>query len=180
LTLDELYAPFADKSDKPNIEPISAGSMPEPYRSLLVHTHHMTVTVERFYGNAVDVIVLDTHQTGDFYSRKILLSLRGSGVVVQFGIVQIDFSCLDIAVRDEIVSQKTPLGRVLIQHNVLRTVQPVDYFRATLSQTMCQWFGLNQPQHTYGRLGVIYTNNKPAIRVAEIMAPVQRDASHTA
>src|SRR5215204_4762619 len=75
LTLDELYAHFPDRSDRPAIEPVPAESVPEPYQGLLVHTHHMTVTVEKYYGDAVDVKVLDTRHTGDFYARKILLAL---------------------------------------------------------------------------------------------------------
>jgi chorismate-pyruvate lyase len=173
LTLDELFAHFPDRSDRPAIETIPAESVPEPYMGLLVHTHHMTVTVEGFYGDAVDVKVLDARHAGDFYARKILLALRGTGQIVQFGIVQIDLSFLAPVVREEIISQKTPLGRVLIRHNVLRTVRPVEFFRATPTQVMSSWFGLDQPEPTYGRLGVIYTDHKPAIRVAEILAPVQ-------
>lgn len=180
LTLDELYAHFPDRSDRPVTETIPAESMPEPYRGLLVHTYHMTVTVEQFYCDAVDVRVLDARHAGDFYARKILLALRSSGRVVQFGIVQIDLSFLAPIVREEIISQKTPLGRVLIRHNVLRTVRPVEFFKATLSPAMCAWFGLTHPQPTYGRLGLIYTDHKPAIRVAEIMAPVRRDVSESA
>lgn len=180
LTLDELYAHFPDRSDRPATEPVHAESVPEPYRGLLVHTHHMTVAVEEFYGDAVDVKVLDTRHAGDFYARKILLALRGSGEVVQFGIVQIDMSLLAPAVREEIIGQKTPLGRVLIRHDVLRTVRPVEFFRASLSPAMSGWFGLSQPQPTYGRLGVIYTDHKPAIRVAEIMAPVRLTTSDPA
>jgi chorismate-pyruvate lyase len=177
LTLDDLYTPFPDQSDRPEVETVSAWRVPEPYRGLLVHTHHMTVTVEKFYGDAVDVQVLDVHQAGDAYARKILLRLRGSGEVVQFGIVQIDLSVLSAAVREEIVSRRTPLGRVLIRHNVLRTVRPVGYFKVTPGPVMCEWFGLDRPETTYGRLGVIYTDHKPAIRVAEILAPI-REVKH--
>jgi hypothetical protein len=177
LTLGALFAHFPDQSDRPATETIPAESVPEPYRGLLVHTHHMTVTVEGFYGDAVDVKVLDARHAGDFYARKILLALRGTGQIVQFGIVQIDLSFLAPVVREEIISQKTPLGRVLIRHNVLRTVRPVEYFKASLGPTMCGWFGLPLPESTYGRLGVIYTDHKPAIRVAEIVAPVRRTAS---
>lgn len=172
FTLDDLFALFPARSDRPDTETVPADSVPEPYKGLLVHTHHMTVTVERFYGDAVDVRVLDARHAGDFYARKILLALRGTGRVVQFGIVQIDLSFLSPVVREEIIGQKTPLGRVLIRHNVLRTVRPVVYFRALVSPAMCDWFGLREPLPTYGRLGVIYTDHQPAIRVAEIMAPV--------
>ncbi len=174
LTLDELYAHFPDRADRPVTQVLPGEAVPPPYHELLVHAHHMTVTVEEFYGGPVDVKVLDARRVGDQYARKILLVLRSTGEVVQFGIVQIDLNFLSAPVRDEIVSQKTPLGRVLIRHNVLRTVRPVEFFRATLGPTMCEWFGLPRPEPTYGRLGVIYTDHKPAIRVAEILAPVRR------
>ncbi len=174
VTLDELYAHFADRSDRPAVEPVSADRVPEPYHGLLVHTHHMTVTVEGFYGDAVDVRVIEARHAGDFYARKILLALRGTGEVVQFGIVQIDLTFLAPPVREAILAQNTPLGRVLIQHSVLRTIRPVEFFRATPAPAMARWFGLERPEPTYGRLGVIYTDHKPAIRVAEILTPVRR------
>lgn len=171
-SLDDLYALFPDRSDEPTIEPIPATELPEPYRRLLAHTHHMTVTVEKFYGSPVDVRVLEVWHHGDDYARKILLSLRPGGEVVQFGIVRIDLGVLEPIVRRQIEEQKTPLGRVLIQNNVLRTVQPTGFFRATLSPTMAEWFGLPEPVVAYGRIGVITADGKPAVRVAEILAPV--------
>jgi chorismate-pyruvate lyase len=172
FTLDDLYDLFPDRGDKPTVEPVPADEVPQPYHRLLVHTHHMTVTVEGFYVRPVDVKVLEARRDGDSYARKILLALRPDGDVVQFGLVQIDLAVLDPAVRDQILAQKTPLGRVLIQNDVLRTVRPVSFFRAIPSPAMCNWFGLSRPEPTYGRLGVIYTNHKPAIKVVEILAPV--------
>ena len=171
-SLTNLYAHFADHSDCPTFENIAANEIPEPYRWLLVHTHHMTVTVERFYSDAVNVQVLDSVQNDTSYARKILLSLNASHKVVQFGIVHIDLALLSPVVRDEIIAGKTPLGRVLIQHNVFRVVQPVRYFRAVLGSQMANWFGATTAAETYGRLGVIYTDGLPAIHVAEILAPI--------
>jgi chorismate-pyruvate lyase len=151
---------------------VGGDDIPEPYRSLLVHTHHMTVTVERFYGRPVDVTVLDAVRDGDEYARRILLELRGSGRVVQSGIVQIDLSLLSAPVRERIVEGKTPLGRVLIEHDVLRHIQPAGYLKVEPDAEMCGWFGLSEPATCYGRLGVIYTDGKPAIEVLEVLAPI--------
>ncbi len=171
-TVESLYALFPDQADRPRYTPIRGDEMPEPYRSLLVHTHHMTVTVERFYGDAVDVRVLEVARSGDEYARKILLTLHGSGEVVQLGIVQIDLSLLSDVVREQIVEGKTPLGRVLIQNNVLRHIQPAGYFRVEPSAELDRLFGRADRQPTYGRLGVIFTDGKPAIEVLEILAAV--------
>lgn len=171
-TLTDLYRYFPASADEPRIETISAEAMPEPYRGLLVHTHHMTVTVERFYDSPVDVSVLAVAREGHFYCRKIMLSLRSTHKVVQFGIVEINLDVLDPIVRAQIEEQKTPLGRVLIQNNVLRNVRPVQFFRAFPTPTMCEWFGMNHAEPLYGRVGVITTNHEPAIKVAEILAPI--------
>ncbi len=170
-TADILYALFPNSSP-PACTPIRGDQMPEPYRSLLVHSHHMTVTVERHYGGPVDVKVLDTARSGDEYARQILLELQGTRRVVQFGIVQIDLSLLSPVVRDKIVEGRTPLGRVLIEHDVLRHIQPAGYLRVEPNADLCRWFGLTEPATTYGRLGVIFTDGRPAIEVLEILAPV--------
>jgi hypothetical protein len=171
----ELYGLFPDPDSPPRVEIVSGPDVPEPYHTLLVHTHHMTVTVERFYGEPVNVRVLDSRLDRSEYARKILLSLRESGAVVQFGVVQLDLDLLSPVVRDQIVEQKTPLGRVLIQNNVFRRVQPTAYLRVVPNEAMRGWFGLAEQTVTYGRLGVIFCDGKPAIEVLEVMAPVASD-----
>ncbi len=171
-TADDLYALFPAGTDRPGFTPVAPEEMPEPYRSLLVHTHHMTVTVEGFYGQPVTVAVLDHVRCGDVYGRKILLSLKETGEVVQFGMIEVDLAALSESVRAEIVAGKTPLGRVLIENDVLRSIRPLGFYRVELDAAMCTWFGLKEPQTTYGRLGVIFTGDRPAIEVLEILAPV--------
>ena len=158
---------------------VTPEEMPEPYRQLLVHTHHMTVTVEGHYGQAVNVKVLASVRGERDYARKILLALKETGEVVQFGIIDVDLEALSENVRCEIVAGQTPLGRVLIQNDVLRSIQPVAFYRVLPSAQLCEWFGLTQPQPTYGRLGVIFTGDRPAIQVLEILAPILAPAPRT-
>ncbi|HYH67659.1 MAG TPA: hypothetical protein VD866_23380 [Urbifossiella sp.] len=172
-TLDHLYRLFPDSPDRPAAELVSAGDVPEPYHRLLVHTEHMTVTVEEFYGGPVDVRVLARRRDGDEYARKILLALRSDGSIVQFGLVRIDLGVCPPAVRDAIVDGKTPLGRVLIEHDMLRRIEPAGYLRVRLSVGMADWFAAPPGAETYGRLGVIYTGDRPVVEVLEILAPVR-------
>src|SRR4029079_8826511 len=87
--LPDLYHLFAADDPPPEHELLSPDALPEPYRGLLVHNHHMTVTVEEFFGGLVDVKVLERRHDGDTYARKILLALRSDGRIVQSGIVRI-------------------------------------------------------------------------------------------
>lgn len=171
-TFDHLYAFFPNSPDRSRAVEISAGEVPDPYHDLLVHTHHMTVTVEQFYKSPVDVSVLISQRVGNEYARKILLRTQADGKVVQFGLVRINLAVCPDAVRQEIVEGKTPLGRVLIRHDMLRRIEPVAYLRVTLAPAMAEWFGVAAGTTTYGRLGVIYTGDRPAVEVLEILAPI--------
>lgn len=176
-TLDHLYGFFPDSRDRPAAQVIPADAVPEPYRRLLVHTEHMTETVEAFYGAPVDVAVVACRRVGNEYSRKILLTLRHdprppAPRVVQFGLVRIDLGVCPEPVRAEIVAGTTPLGRVLIEHDMLRRVEPTTFLRVRLSPTMAEWFAAPPGAETYGRIGVIYTGDRPAVEVLEILAPV--------
>ncbi len=169
---DALNPLFPEAADKPFAEVVPAGDVPQPYHRLLVHTHHMTVTVEGFYGEPVDVTVLESHQAGDVYARKILLGLRRRGTVVQFGLVRIDLSACPQPVRVAILEGRTPLGRVLIENDMLRRIEPTAFLRVTLSETMAEWFDCPGETTTFGRLGVIYTGDHPVVEVLEILAPI--------
>jgi chorismate-pyruvate lyase len=171
--LATLFGLFPDQSDRPAYTPVPGDRVPEPYRGLLVHNHHMTVTVEAFYNSPVDVRILDRHVEGDDYARKILLTLRATGQVVQFGAVRIRLDLCSQPVREAIVAGRTPLGRILIQNNVLRRIEPTAFLHVEPGPGTERWFGPELGRlPTYGRLGVIFTDNRPAIEVLEIVAPV--------
>jgi chorismate-pyruvate lyase len=151
---------------------IPGDQVPPPYHGLLVHEHHMTVTVEAFYGGLVDVRILNRRLDGDAYARKILLALQGSGRVVQYGVVRIHLRYCSEAVRAEILAGQTPLGRILIRHDVLRRIEPKAYLRVIPGKALMEWFGIDRPETTYGRLAMIHCNEQPAIELLEVVAPV--------
>ena len=151
-------------------EHVPGSLVPEPYRRLLVHDEHMTVTMEEFYASAVDVRVLAQHLEGDTYAREIVLLKAGTDTVVQFGIVRFHLEYVTEPVRKEILEGHTPLGRVLIKHNVLRHID--------LGAVLRIWPGLglqrqfNSDTLTYGRLATIFCNEQPAVDLLEIPSPV--------
>jgi chorismate-pyruvate lyase len=169
--LPALFALFPPAADLPDYELVPGDAVPAPYHGLLVHEHHMTVTVEAHHGDLVNVQVLARRHTGDVYARKILLALQGNGRVVQFGIMRVHLDFCSPAVRDAIVTARTPLGRILIQHNVLRRIEPTAYLRAIPAPAMMKWFGLDRPRPTYGRLAYIHCDGRPAVELLEIVAP---------
>lgn len=169
--LMSLFALFPPGDYLAGCEVVSAQSVPEPYHQLLVHEHHMTVTVEAHHRGSVNVEVLERKVEKDHYARKILLRLQGSDKVVQFGLVRIGFAYCTPQVRVEIMSEMVPLGRVLINHDVLRRIEPTAYLRVTPGPDLIRWFGLKHATLTFGRLAMIHCDGQPAIELLEIVAP---------
>jgi chorismate-pyruvate lyase len=168
--LPTLYRMFPG-AEAPAHERVPGESVPEPYKKLLVHEHHMTVTVEAHHGKPVYLRVLGRHREGPWYARKILLLPVGTQRVVQFGIMRINLDLLDKQVRHKVLAESTPLGRILIKHNVLRRIEPTAFLRITPDAELMKHFGLSEPQPTYGRLAIIHCDEKPAVELLEIVAP---------
>src|SRR5262249_56160344 len=76
---------------------VAPEDLPPPYDRLLVHQHHMTVTVEAYHGTPVDVEVLREHRGRQTYARQSMLRLRGSRRVVQFNLMRVHFRYCDHA-----------------------------------------------------------------------------------
>jgi chorismate-pyruvate lyase len=169
VSLETLFAHFPPANDLPAYELIDADSIPSPFRELLVHEHHMTVTMEAYHGDLVDVRLLTRVHQGDSYARKIILTLRESKRIVLFGIVHIDLSVCSPAVRKAIIEAKTPLGRILIDNEVLRRIEPIAFLRVQPGPAALRWFGLERPEPLYGRLAYIHCDNQPAVELLEIV-----------
>lgn len=168
---DQLWRIFADRFERPEMVLLPGDEIPAVSRELLVHDEHMTVTVERFLSEPVRLHVLQQIQTDSHYSRAILLSGSESGRLIQFGIVRIDLTTVGDAVRQEIQAGVTPLGRILIEHDVMRSIHPSYYLKITPTGEMMALLKLADASPIYGRLATIMTHSHPAIEVLEVVAP---------
>lgn len=171
VELESLIALFYDNANLVGqIDCVSAEEVPSPSRELLAHEHHMTVTVEKYHGGPVDVQVLDSRTDGHHYSREILLTRQSDGGVVQYGIVRLDMSVLASEVRQEIEAQQTPLGHILIKHNVLRRVKLLGLCRIVSGEVVAKHFSLQPGDVVFGRTALIYCDGKPAIELLEVVS----------
>jgi chorismate-pyruvate lyase len=164
-----LHLFYQDTAEFGVIEAISAADMPTVGRKLLDHEHHMTVTVEDHHHCEVDVQVLETLFTGQAYSRKILLTKQTDSTVVQFGIVRLNFEFLATHIQQEIRAENTPLGRILINHNVLRRVELAQLWKIQVGQDLAELFRVSPNTIVYGRTAWIYCNGEPAIELLEVV-----------
>jgi len=170
--LGEFYDPetrfeeWGDCVSVPHLDP--------PYDSLLDHHEHMTVTVESHHGEKVDVVVQQHHRrrddSGDWYAREITLMTHQTGRVVQYGIVRLNVQSLAPEVWRRIESQQTPLGRVLIEHNVLREVQLCELWQIQAGRALAERLHVQVGETVFGRTALIYCDGVPAIELLEVVA----------
>jgi chorismate-pyruvate lyase len=187
-TLTAVFYPTPSGSPAPELgwfTRVEAQDMPAGYRGLLAHDGHMTVTMELCHLSKVEVEVLDRRMADDgkHYSRKILLrtpptagsSSGGSpqGRVVQFGIARMNLDCYPPDVREEVLSERTPLGRVLISHGLLMKVRLLTLWRVEPGPDLCRALEIDKPTTLYGRTAMIDIDGEPVIELLEISAPLE-------
>jgi len=171
VELEQLVGLFyQDVNDLGAFQQVEADQLSTVGRSLLAHDQHMTVTVEKRHQCSVDVVVMETRTDENHYSRKILLTRQSDGCVVQFGIVRINKAYLTKVVQDEIEKLETPLGRILINHDVLRTVKLLSLLKIECGEELANMLGLETGSLCYGRTALIYCNGSPAIELLEVVS----------
>lgn len=147
----------------------SADELPLVARKLLAHQHHMTVTLEQHHASAVDVTAVQTREEVGSYAREILLSRQSDGMVVQYGIMRVRLEFLSKPVRDKIINARTPLGRILIEHNVHRRINLFSLWEVRPAEYLAKLMRLEPVCNVYGRTALIYCDNVPAVELLEVV-----------
>lgn len=175
LHLATITAPFYPRlAELGEFVEVQPEDMPQDYQTLLAHDDHMTVTVEAFHGSLVDVRVLAEHRDGEVYTRSSLLQCQSDSRIVQLGIMRINMQGLSPTVREEIESRGTPLGRILIRHNVMRRVKLFRLWRISPGPALVTHLGVPDPtdgaaQHIFGRSAGIVVEGRPSVELLEIV-----------
>lgn len=174
VDLEQLLNLFFGASEESNLglfNSVEGEQVPQPYRKLLDHHSHMTVAVESHFGSPVDVRVVRTAKDDTWYAREILLATQSDGTIVQYGIVRLRYALLAEAVWHEIESGAKPLGRVLIEHEVMRQVELVGLWQVKCGPAIAAHFSVPKSEITYGRTARIFCDSEPAVELLEIVRP---------
>ncbi|TWU30985.1 hypothetical protein [Novipirellula artificiosorum] len=147
--------------------------VPAPYDTLLDHHNHMTVTVEAYHRQKVDVIVDRAKRDDQWYAREITLVTQQSRLKVLYGMVRLNVNLLSEDAWRRIESQQTPLGRVLIEHDLLCEVELCGLWRVTMGKRLASLMETEIGAQRFGRTALIYCDGDPAIELLEIVSPAQ-------
>ena len=171
--LANVLGQFPDERIEPGqVEVLAGDELDGAYRELLVHTHHMTVTLEERCGQPVFLEVLNIRHEGDSYARKLILRAGKDGPVVLAGIMRFRLECVAQKVREEIISAEIPLGRILIENQVLRKIETIAFLRFPLGNSFGELLDSSEGEpFTYGRLALIFCDGEPAVELLELIPP---------
>lgn len=162
-----------DLADVGQFEPVSARDMPEHFRHLLAHNDHMTVALEEASGGPVAVRVLAEWRDETSYARNSILSRQRDGGILQFGIMRIWLADLPATACDEITVQRQPLGRVLINHKMLREVELIALWRIVAGPALQRHLQLTAGETIYGRSAQILVDERPTVQMLEVVVPAR-------
>ncbi len=154
----------------PQLERISGEEMPEPYRSLLVHNHDMTPTLEKFHAAQIHLRILSREQRGDSYFRQVVLQLEGNEKPVEFGANKVSLSLFPPKARQLILEEHWPLGRILKDCDIGHSTIAKAFFRITSDELIGSVLGLTGRPMLYGRKATILDPQKrPLSEVVEVL-----------
>lgn len=149
---------------------VQAAALPPREAGLLDHEAHMTARLEQHFGEPVSVAVLQRRRDERTYAREILLSLPG-GRVVQYAVVAIALGRCPVAVREEILAERQPLGRILQPLTAELRVAPVGFVRARLPAALAGRCGAPPGAVAWGRLVRIHRGPDCLIEGLELLMP---------
>ncbi|MDB6016703.1 MAG: hypothetical protein JWR19_1192 [Pedosphaera sp.] len=175
--LDEFYA-LAGQA-LPPLSSIVGEAVPEPYKSLLVHQHDMTPTLERFHKSNIHLQVLGRRRKGDDYFREVLLLLDSSNLPVEFGAIKINLALFSPAAREQILQEKLPLGHILEEYKIPHSSRPSAFLRLASDRLINDVLKLSGAQVLYGRRNTLFDpSQRPLAEIVEILPPTgKRDAA---
>jgi hypothetical protein len=168
--LDDFYAQAGRAL--PPIEAVEGDAVPEPYKSLLVHEHDMTPTLEKFHGERIHLAVLSSQQRDDFYFREVVLLLDKTDKPVEFGAIKINLALFPSAARKEILEERRPLGTLLADYTITHTSRPKAYLRVHSDDFINASLKLDRSQWLFGRRNTLWNpEQRPLAEIVEILPP---------
>ena len=156
----------------PVFEEIDGASMPEPYRSLLVHNGDMTSRLEQFHGSPMKLRILHIERVGKEYRREVLLCAQDSGLPVEYGAIEIHLEAFPEELREQIVEGKLPLGGLLNRSQIVYGSSPRAYLRLLPDLSLTRLFGAEGVSALYGRCNVLLNHAGAELaHIVEVLRP---------
>ena len=156
----------------PSVARVEGQDIPAPYRSLLVHEHDMTPTLEDAYCRSIQLRVLQYQLRDNVVSRQVALVVEGNEKPVAFGAIKIHLEHFPPRARRLVLERKRPLGTILRTQGVEHTSRPDAFVRVTSDAVINGALQLSGSYELFGRRNVILDSEQRTLaQVVEILPP---------
>lgn len=157
----------------PDITPLTARAIPQPYRKLLVHDRNMTSTLEAFHAGPVYIDTLNMVENEMEMSREVILRRQSDDQAVEYGASWVFHRHLPAEASKLIREGKLPLGTILKLSACPHSVEMLRYFKLPPVASFSDVFGMPITAELYGRRHRLISPNGHALAaVFEILPPV--------
>ncbi len=154
-----------------SLRSITKEQLPPPARQLLDHTNGMTLTLEAFHQQTLQVEILREMNGGNDYGREIFLRTTSNQRVVEYGIISICMEAFTSGQQGVIRAGGLPFGTQLDRFHIPFVSAPFRFFTVsveTVAHTPLGKLGLNGP--LYGRFNqLVKLTGEPLAWLMEIL-----------
>ena len=158
----------------PPYEGLEPQDLPEPYRSLLVHSGDMTSKLEEYHHCRIHLRVLCTDTSETSYFREVVL-LGDRELPLEYGAIDINLAAFDDQVRERILAGTQPLGGLLNEFDIEYASRPRHFIRIEPDDTIAEALALKDREGLYGRCNeLIGLADDTLARIVEILPPLSR------
>jgi hypothetical protein len=156
----------------PPLEEVDPETVPQPYKSLLVHQNDMTSTLENYHGAPIHLRIVSKVRRGDEYFREVALLLGGSEKPVEFGAIKISLDLFPEGAREEILKEHWPLGHILKEYEMKFSSQPRGFLRVASDKLINSVLNLSGAHLLFGRRNTLSdASGQSLAEIVEILAP---------
>lgn len=165
----ELLAKAFDRqrAGRPQLRPLSAAAIPQPYRSLLVHNSDMTSTLKHYHQDNLSLRVLHLEVSQSELRREVLLCRCADGKPVEYGVIRIVLPIFDSPAREAILRGVVPLGQILDNFGIRYLSRPNEYFRIDDNEYLRRRLDDRSTAERFGRVNTL--SNHAGSTFAEVV-----------
>lgn len=149
---------------------VESSVVPDSFRYLLEHDSLMTIRLESFYNQKLDLKVLNSELLPDVrYQRKIALGVKSNSkefIVIAKAWILIDLKACPEDLKQKILEGKTPFGKILSSYGIRYRVTCYHILKIN------EWkeLDLGFPSPCYGRLAKIFLDDVHIVDVLEVVS----------
>lgn len=164
--LERFYA--AAGLPVPIVETVTADALPLGVWALLRVAGPLTPRLEDHHGEPLALRVLERRRQGDVYGRRIVL-VRGDGVPVVLGAIEIDLARLAPALRAQVLDESLPFGHILAN----TAAHPDAFLRVTADPLIAAALEITGEEASlYGRRRTVLDAEGAIVAaIVEVLAP---------